>query len=80
MGPFDLAAIPIGAYKPRFLNKEAHVNPAEAVTIHSQLRSKQSVAIHWGTFPLSEEELEIARSTPSSFAPLYWNEYYVDDT
>jgi N-acyl-phosphatidylethanolamine-hydrolysing phospholipase D len=58
LGPFDLAAIPIGAYKPSEINKEAHVNPKEAVQIHKDLRSLKSVAIHWGSFPLSEEDLD----------------------
>jgi N-acyl-phosphatidylethanolamine-hydrolysing phospholipase D len=55
-GPFDLAAIPIGAYKPRHFLKDVHCNPAEAVRIHQDLNAKRSVAIHWGTFELSEEE------------------------
>jgi N-acyl-phosphatidylethanolamine-hydrolysing phospholipase D len=66
-GPFDLASIPIGAYKPRWFLKDAHCNPAEAVQIHKDLKAKQSVAIHWGTFPLSDEHivepaLELARA------------------
>jgi len=58
LGPFDLAAIPIGAYEPKEMMKDAHVNPLEAVQIHKDLRSKQSIAIHWGSFRLSEEGLE----------------------
>ncbi|CAJ1955325.1 unnamed protein product [Cylindrotheca closterium] len=57
LGPFDLSTIPIGAYEPAVMNKDSHANPYEAVRIHKDLRSHRSVAIHWGTFPLSEEEL-----------------------
>jgi len=58
LGPFDLSTIPIGAYEPAIMNKDSHANPYEAVRIHKDLRSHKSVAIHWGTFPLSEEELQ----------------------
>ncbi|XP_027044609.1 N-acyl-phosphatidylethanolamine-hydrolyzing phospholipase D-like [Pocillopora damicornis] len=54
-GPFDLAAIPIGAYEPRGLMSFQHVNPQEAVEIHQDVKSNSSVAIHWGTFNLSYE-------------------------
>lgn len=33
-GPFDLSAIPIGAYTPQWMLKAQHVNPSEAVQIH----------------------------------------------
>ena len=55
LGPFDLSAIPIGAYEPRFFMKDSHCNPEEAVQVHQDLRSRKSVAIHWGTFPLANE-------------------------
>ena len=54
-GPFDLAMIPIGAYEPRWFMKDFHVNPEEAVLIHQDVRSKYSVGMHWGTFPLTAE-------------------------
>lgn len=56
--PFDLAAIPIGAYDPPFLMRQAHMDPAEAVQCSKQLQARKSVAIHWGTFALSEEPME----------------------
>lgn len=57
LGPFDLSAIPIGAYSPRWLMKSHHVSPEEALRVHRDVRSRKSVAIHWGTFILTDEPL-----------------------
>jgi N-acyl-phosphatidylethanolamine-hydrolysing phospholipase D len=54
-GPFDLAAIPIGAYEPRWFMKSQHIDPTEAAQIHVDVKARKSVAIHWGTFNLSYE-------------------------
>ncbi len=56
IGEVDLALIPIGAYAPRDFMKPYHINPAEAVKIHQLINAKQSVGMHWGTFPLSAED------------------------
>jgi N-acyl-phosphatidylethanolamine-hydrolysing phospholipase D len=58
LGPFDLAAIPIGAYEPTFFMRESHCNPAEAVKIHQAVRAKRSVAVHFDTFDLADEPRE----------------------
>jgi hypothetical protein len=35
-----------------------HMNPAEAVQAHQDLQAKRSVAVHWGTFTLTDEPLD----------------------
>lgn len=55
---FDLAMIPIGAYEPRWFMKVMHVNPEEAVQSHIDLEARFSVAMHWGTFRLTDEPLD----------------------
>jgi L-ascorbate metabolism protein UlaG (beta-lactamase superfamily) len=57
-GPIDLAAIPIGAYEPRWFMSMMHANPEEAVKIHQDLHARHSVAMHWGTFILTDEPLD----------------------
>jgi L-ascorbate metabolism protein UlaG (beta-lactamase superfamily) len=57
-GAFDLAVIPIGAYAPRWFMANHHVDPAEAVQIHRDLRAARSLAVHWGTFVLTDEPLD----------------------
>ena len=54
-GPFDLSFIPIGAYHPRSILSPQHVDPEQAVKIHLDIKSKKSLAIHWGTFALGKE-------------------------
>jgi len=54
-GKIDLAMIPIGAYKPAWFMSPIHVSPQEAVKIHLDVKSTQSVAMHFGTFALADE-------------------------
>lgn len=54
-GPFSLSFLPIGAYKPTWFMSPIHVSPDEAVKIHMQVASKNSVAMHFGTFPLADD-------------------------
>ena len=58
LAPIDLALLPIGAYEPRWFMKDIHMNPAEAVQAHLDLRSRQSIAMHFGTFQLTTEGID----------------------
>ncbi len=57
-GAPDLALIPIGAYEPRWFMAPMHMNPAEAVAAHRDVGARRSVAMHWGTFQLTDEARE----------------------
>lgn len=56
--PIHMAAIPIGAYEPRWFMAPQHVCPEEALMIHECIKSEISIAIHHGTFPLTSEPLD----------------------
>ncbi|KAJ3088229.1 hypothetical protein HK102_009239 [Quaeritorhiza haematococci] len=56
-GPFDLAAIPIGAYSPRWFMSAVHCNPLDSVDLHLDIKSRKSIGMHWGTFVLTDEPL-----------------------
>lgn len=55
--PFDLGLVPIGAYEPRLLMRQAHTTPEEAVSIGRDLSIRRLVAMHWGTIQLTDEPL-----------------------
>jgi L-ascorbate metabolism protein UlaG (beta-lactamase superfamily) len=55
LGPPQLAMLPIGAYSPREIMAPVHMDPAEAVGAHLALGARQSIGMHFGTFPLTEE-------------------------
>ena len=57
LGSPDLAFIPIGAYAPRWIMKESHMNPEEALKTAFDLDAKKSIGMHWGTVVLSLEPI-----------------------
>jgi N-acyl-phosphatidylethanolamine-hydrolysing phospholipase D len=57
LGPFDLAAIPIGAYRPAALMARSHTTPEQALRVLEDVRGRRLVPIHWGTFDLAQEPL-----------------------
>ena len=54
-GPMRLALLPIGAYKPRWLTAYQHIDPAQSVQAHRELQASASLAVHFGTFELSDD-------------------------
>lgn len=58
LGPFDLAAIPIGAYDPPAMMQPVHLNPEEALQAGLDARAERLLGIHYGTFDLTDEPLD----------------------
>jgi len=58
-GPIDVAMLPIGAYEPRWVMKYQHMNPAEAYRAFLDLGAKHFLAMHWGTFDLTDEPMDL---------------------
>ena len=55
LGPFDLAALPIGSYTPRAIARPVHISPEEALQAWLDLQATKFLGIHWGTFALARE-------------------------
>jgi len=58
-GGFDLALIAVGACLPRWFMKPQHIDLDEAVQVHLDLGAKLSVGVHWGTFELADDPLDM---------------------
>jgi N-acyl-phosphatidylethanolamine-hydrolysing phospholipase D len=58
LGPIDLAALPIGAYRPEEIMRSVHMNPEEAVQALLDLHATRAVGMHFGTFDLTDEPLD----------------------
>ena len=63
-GPFDLAAIPVGAYNPRWFMQPVHMDVDEALRAYAAIVAEQPthpcamLPIHWGTFKLTDEPMD----------------------
>ncbi len=53
----DWAMLPIGAYAPRWFMEPQHMNPEDAGRAFLDLGARTLVAMHWGTFRLTDEPL-----------------------
>lgn len=60
-GPFRLAVLPIGAYEQRWLMRDMHMNPAEAVQAMRDCGAEHALAHHFGTFQLTDEPRDAPR-------------------
>ncbi|KAF2132954.1 Metallo-hydrolase/oxidoreductase [Dothidotthia symphoricarpi CBS 119687] len=49
-GPFDLALLPVGCFKPRSSLSGQHASPDDSLAIHKDVKSKKSIGMHYGTF------------------------------
>lgn len=58
LGPFNLAALPVGAYAPKWFMQGQHMDPSQAVSLHQALGCPLSIPIHWGVFELADESLD----------------------
>jgi N-acyl-phosphatidylethanolamine-hydrolysing phospholipase D len=57
MPRIDWAMIPIGAYEPVWFMKAQHIGPEDAGRAFEILGARTFVAMHWGTFVLTDEPL-----------------------
>ncbi|MFD1803346.1 MBL fold metallo-hydrolase [Mixta tenebrionis] len=58
LGPFTLAALPIGAYAPRWFMRGQHMDPQQSVALHQAIGAPVTIPLHWGVFELADEALD----------------------
>ena len=56
-GPFDIAMIATGAYKPRSIMAGSHCSPETCVQAGLDLRAQVLIPLHWGTTVLGTENI-----------------------
>jgi L-ascorbate metabolism protein UlaG (beta-lactamase superfamily) len=58
-GAPDVALLPLGAYEPRWFMGPQHMDPEAALRAFEVLGAGRFVGMHWGTFDLSDEPLDL---------------------
>ena len=58
LGPLNLNSLPIGDYEARWFIHKSYVNPEEALRLHWDLGSTQSIAMDFGAFQLTDEAID----------------------
>ncbi len=89
-GSPTVSLLPIGAYEPRWFMKEQHMNPKDAIQAHRDLQSGHSIAMHFGTFPLTDEGIDepifhlkealIKEKNTDNFSTLDFGETWVSES
>lgn len=54
----DYGYMPIGCYAPEWFMGYQHISPKDSVRLHTELKIKQSIGIHWGVFALGDEAFD----------------------
>ncbi|MCB9739220.1 MAG: MBL fold metallo-hydrolase [Deltaproteobacteria bacterium] len=54
----DAAILPVGAWAPRWFMAAQHMDPQGSVAAFADLGARHFVAMHWGTFDLSDERVD----------------------
>jgi L-ascorbate metabolism protein UlaG (beta-lactamase superfamily) len=71
----DWAMLPIGGYSPRWFMEPQHVDPIEAARGFLALGAKNLLAMHWGTFRLTDEPI----GEPPERLRAFWREHGLDE-
>lgn len=83
LGPIDVAFLPIGAFRPRWFMQSSHLSPSEAIQAHQTLRTKESIAIHFGTFQLGDdgetEAVDLLKQELPKHGPAVQSSFHVLD-
>lgn len=58
-GPVRFAILPIGAIHANGKMTGNHIGPADAVRAFEQLRAGSALGVHWGTFELTDEPIDL---------------------
>ena len=70
----DWAMMPIGAYEPTWFMSEQHIGPEDAGRAFELLGARNFLAMHWGTFKLTDEPL----GEPPQRIRAWWQERGLD--
>jgi L-ascorbate metabolism protein UlaG (beta-lactamase superfamily) len=75
LGKIDAAMLPIGAYEPRWFMRGQHMNPEDALRAFTDLQADTFIAMHWGTFRLTDEPI----GEPPAFTRAEWSTRGLED-